>query len=234
MSTSTFLKHSLSSVAIACGALGTAMPVAADPVDWASWSGVVTSSTSTGSALATFADLGITASYTGELQSFVPGYPSYTPIPTFSGGTVSNRPASADGIVQIFDGANAGTHTITFSQAVLNPVLAIWSLGQPGLLAQFVFGQSFTIQSGGPNAEYGGTAITAVGNTVSGNEGNGVIQFNGSLTSITWTNPLFENWYGFTVGAPVVAAIPEPETYALLIAGLALLGARARRRRNAG
>ena len=55
----------------------------------------------------------------------MPGYPSYTPIPTFSGGTVSNRPASADGIVQIFDGANAGTHTITFSQAVLNPVLAI-------------------------------------------------------------------------------------------------------------
>jgi len=95
-------------------------------------------------------------------------------------------------------------------------------------------GQSFTIQSGGPNAEYGGTAITVGGNTMSGNEGNGVIQFNGSLTSITWTNPLFENWYGFTVGAPVVAAIPEPETYALMLAGLALLGARARRRRNAG
>ena len=46
---------------------------------------------------------------------------------------------------------------------------------------------------------------------------------------MTWTNPMFENWYGFTVGVPV-AAIPEPETYALMLAGLALLGARARRR----
>ena len=95
-----------------------------------------------------------------------------------------------------------------------------------------MFGQSFTIQSGGPNAEFGGAAITAVGNTVSGAEGNGVIQFDGILTSITWTNPIFENWYGFTVGVPV-AAIPEPETYALMLAGLALLGARARRHRAA-
>ncbi len=100
------------------------------------------------------------------------------------------------------------------------------------MLAQFVFNQAFTIQSGGPNAEYGGATITAVGNTISGLEGNGVIQFNGSLTSISWTNPVAENWYGFTVGVPV-AAIPEPETYALLLGGLALLGARARRRRLA-
>ena len=112
---------------------------------------------------------------------------------------------------------------------MLNPVLAIWSLGQPSVPAQFVFGQSFTIQSGGSNAEFGGSTITALGNTVSGNEGNGVIQFNGTLTSITWSNPMLENWYGFTVGVPV-AAVPEPETYALLLAGLALLGARARRR----
>jgi hypothetical protein len=174
----------------------------------------------------------VTASYSGELRSLPAPYPSYTPVATFSGGTVSNAPAPADGIVQIFGGADTGTHTITFSSAVLNPVLAIWSLGQPGLLAQFAFDQTFTIQSGGPNAEYGGSAITALGNTVSGVEGNGVIQFSGSVTSISWTNPIFENWYGFTVGVPV-AAVPEPETYALMLAGLALLGARARRRRAA-
>lgn len=232
MSLPNVLKRSLSSAAIVSGALIATGPVAAGPIDWASWSGAVTSPTTTGSALATFADVGITATYTGELRSFVPNYPSYTPIPTFSGGTVSNTPATADGIIQIFGGTPTGTHTITFSQAVLNPVLAIWSLGQPGFLAQFVFGQSFTIQSGGPNAEYGGESITALGNTVSGLEGNGVIQFNGSLTSISWTNPIVENWYGFTVGVPV-AAIPEPETYALVLAGLALLGARARRRRAA-
>ena len=227
---SSSLKQALSTAAIAVGSLTVALPAAADPIDWASWSGVVTSATTTGSALATFADVGLTANYAGELRSFVPNYPSYTPVGTFSGGTVSNTPAQADGIIQIFGGSGTGTHTITFSEAVLNPVLAIWSLGQPGFLAQFVFGQAFTIQSGGSNAEYGGAAITAVGTTVSGQEGNGVIQFTGSLTSISWTNPIFENWYGITVGIPV-AAVPEPETYALLLAGLAVLGARARRRR---
>ena len=223
------MKHALASAAIGVVALTASVPSAADPIDWASWSGIVTSSTTTGAALATFADVGVTANYSGELRSFEANYPSYTPVATFSGGTVSNGPAQADGIVRIIGGTPTGTHTITFSQAVLNPVLAIWSLGQPGFLAQFVFGQPFTIQSGGPNAEYGGAAITAVGNTVSGLEGNGVIQFSGSLTSITWTNPVVEDWYGFTVGIPV-AAVPEPETYALLLAGLAVLGARARRR----
>jgi PEP-CTERM motif len=99
-------------------------------------------------------------------------------------------------------------------------------------MAQFNFNTSFAIESGGPSAEYGGTSITSVGNTVFGVEGNGVIQFNGAVTSISWTNPVFENWYGFTLGVPV-AAVPEPETYALMLAGLAALGAVTRRRRKA-
>lgn len=231
MSTMNTLKTAVATAMIALGALTTATAAGAATIDWASWSSAVPGATS-GSATATFADVGITASYTGELRSLVANYPSYAPGGTFSGGTVSNAPVTADGIIQIF-GFNANlTNTITFSQAVLNPVLAIWSLGQPGLLAQFNFGQSFAIQAGGPNAEYGGSTITAVGNTVSGNEGNGVLQFNGTLTSITWTNPMGENWFGFTVGVPV-AAIPEPETYALLLAGLAVLGARARRGKSA-
>jgi hypothetical protein len=224
------LKTSLAGVAIAVGALAAAAPAAAGVIDWASWSGATTGNT-TGSATATF-DGGLTASYTGELQSLVVNYPSYAPTSTFSGGTVSNTPAQADGILQIFGGTAAGTNTITFSQAVINPVLAIWSLGQGGITAQFNFNRAFTIESGGPSAEYGGSTITSVGNTVFGAEGNGVIQFTGSVLSISWVNPVFENWYGFTLGAPV-AAVPEPETYALMLAGLAAIGALARRRRAA-
>jgi hypothetical protein len=227
---SAVLRKSLATASILLAGL-IALPAAADPIDWAAWSNTVTGAT-TGGATATFATAGVTASYSGELQSFVNNYPSYTPLPTFSGGAVSNGPAQADGILQIFGGTAAGTNTITFSQAIMNPVLAIWSLGQPGIVAQFNFGQAFSIESGGPNAEYGGAAITSVGNTVFGAEGNGVVQFAGALTSISWTNPVFENWYGFTVGVPVTA-VPEPETYALLLAGIALLGARARRRRAA-
>ena len=42
---------------------------------------------------------------------------------------MGNAPAQADGIIRIFGGTAGGTNAITFSQAVLNPVLAIWSLG---------------------------------------------------------------------------------------------------------
>lgn len=220
----------LSSALLALGALTVALPAVAVPIDWAEWSNPVTGNT-TGSATATFATAGLTASYSGELQQFVANYPTYTPVATFSGGTIDNAPAQADGIIRIIGGTAAGTNTITFSQAVLNPVMAIWSLGQGGVNAQFAFGQPFTIQSGGPSAEYGGPSISAVGNTVFGSEGNGTIQFQGLLTSISWTNPVFENWYGFTVGTPV-AAIPEPETYALMLAGLAAIGGIARRRRK--
>jgi len=222
------MKKSLVTAVIACGTFAAALPAVAGTIDWAAWSSPVTGNT-TGSATATFVAAGITAAYAGELQSFIPGYPSYTPGGSFSGGTVGNAPPSANGIIQIVGGTAAATNTITFSQAVVNPVLAIWSLGQPGLQAQFNFNQAFTIESGGPNAEYGGASIFAVGNTVYGAEGNGVVQFTGSITSISWTNPVFENWYGFTVGVPVVA-VPEPETYALMLAGFAALAFVARRR----
>ena len=224
------LKKSLATAVIACGTFAAALPAVAASIDWARWSSPVTGNT-TGSATATFSTAGVTAGYTGELQQFVANYPSYTPGGSFSGGTVGNAPPSANGILRIFGGPNTRIDTITFSQAVMNPVLAIWSLGQPGLNAQFDFDHAFTIQSGGPNAEYGGATITAVGNNVFGSEGNGVIQFSGSINSISWTNPVAENWYGFTVGVPV-AAVPEPETYAMLLAGLGALVLVTRRRKT--
>ncbi len=230
MSASYTLKHSVASAMIACGTFAAALPAVADPIDWASWSNVVTGTN--GSATATFATAGVTASYGGELQQFVPNYPSYTPVSTFSGGSIDNAPPQANGIIQLFGGNAEARNTITFSQAVLNPVMAIWSLGQNGVPAQFSFGQAFTIQSGGSSLEYSGQTITAVANTANGSEGNGTIQFGGSVTSISWTNPVFENWYGFTVGVPV-AAIPEPQTYALMLAGLASLAFVARRRKTA-
>lgn len=226
------LRYAVSTLVFACGAFAAALPAVADPIDWASWSNTVVGNT-TGSAVATFATAGVSAIYSGELQQFVGNYPSYGPAGTFSGGTVGNAPAQGDGIVRIFGGAAAGTNTITFSQAMVNPVIAIWSLGQPGnFVAQFNFNQAFTIQTGGPNAEYGGASIYAVGNTVFGAEGNGVVQFTGTFTSITWTNPIAENWYGFSVGVPV-NAVPEPETYALMLLGMAALALGARRRTKA-
>jgi hypothetical protein len=159
-------------------------------------------------------------------------YPSYLPATTFADGTtVANAPTPANGILQIF-GGNPSTQTVTFSQAVVNPVFAIWSLGQGGIDASFVFDQTPTFISGGPNAEYGGVAITVSGNTVHGQEANGTVQFLGTFTSLSWTNPVFENWYGFNVGFESVAAVPEPSTWFMMILGFAGVGLMAYRRSN--
>ena len=71
---------------------------------------------------------------------------------------------------------------------------------------------------------------TALGNNVSGTEGNGTIQFDGTFKSISWTNPDLENWYGFTVGT--VAPVPEPSTWAMLLLGFTGLGYVAYRRKT--
>jgi hypothetical protein len=159
-------------------------------------------------------------------------YPSYTPTTTFADSVlVNNAPVPANGILQIVGGNNT-TQTVTFSQAVVNPVFAIWSLGQGGLTASFNFNQTPTFVSGGPNAEYGGSPISVVGNTVSGAEGNGTVMFLGTFNSLSWMNPVKEDWYGFNVGFQSVAAVPEPSTWGMMILGFAGVGFMAYRRRN--
>jgi hypothetical protein len=204
--------------------MGTAANAAV--VDWTDWSNVVTSSTTGGSATGTG---GVT--YSGELESLVSGYPSYAPAATFSDGSF-NGPTSANGIIQLFGGGGTGVDTITFAGAgALNPLLSIWSLGAGGSPASFIFDQAFTVISGGPSAEYGGGPLGASGETVTGSEANGTIQFLGDIKSISWTNPQFENWYGIAVGVPG-SAVPEPGMWALMMIGVAGLGLALRSRRR--
>jgi len=214
--------HSLAFAALCCVSAGAAQ---AAPIDWNTWS-----SNSAG----TMAN-GVNVGYSSaDGHNLVGGYPSYTPASTFADGTVvNNAPVSGNNILQIF-GGTATVNTVTFSSAVINPVMAIWSLGQGGINASFVFQNATPVfVSGGPSAEYAGNPISVVGNTVFGVEGNGTVQFIGTYTSLSWTNPVFENWYGFNVGVAGVAnPVPEPETYALMLAGLGVVGAIARRRQK--
>lgn len=200
----------------------------AAPIDWNTWS-----SSTAGSISTTGGPVGV--AFASPNGNHVPGYPSYTPTTTFADGTiVDNAPVAANGIMQLFGGSTA-LNTVTFATAVVNPVMAIWSLGQGGINAQFAFTNATpTFVSGGPSFEYVGSPISVGGNTVSGVEGNGTVQFLGTYTSLSWTNPVFENWYGFNVGiASVANPVPEPETYALMLAGLSVVGFMARRRRRA-
>jgi hypothetical protein len=200
---------------------GSASIASAAVVTWTTWT-----SSSTGTA----GPIGLT--YAGPAVSLQSPYPSYTPAATFADGTiVNNAPVPANGILQIFGGSNA-TQTLTFSQAVVNPVFAIWSLGQGGITASFNFNQTPTFVSGGSNAEYGGSAISVVGNSVSGTEGNGTVIFFGTFNSLSWINPTAENWYGFNVGFQSIAPVPEPSTWAMMILGFAGVGFMAYRRKS--
>ena len=207
----------------------------ATTITWAAWSSVYTAGSTGGKATATIGSDAVT--YSGEVISvFPPSFPSWGPATTFSGGTVGNPPPSGGG-VQLRGGAATSTDTLTFATPVVNPVMAIISLGNSGNPASFVFTSSepFTIQSGGPSNEFGGISITQSGNSVLGSEGSGTIQFIGTYSSISWTNPVNEFYYGFTVGAPgTVGAVPLPATLPLFASGLGALGLLGWRRKRKG
>ena len=124
--------------------------------------------------------------------------------------TVSDAPTNP-GIISLFGGT--ATNTLTFSQPIVNPVMALLSLGNPGLEITYTFSAPFTILSGGPSQSFGGSSVFQVAsNEVGGTEGNGTIQFTGTFTSLSWTVGGEEFWHGFTIGIAGVATVPEPSS----------------------
>ena len=140
---------------------------------------------------------------------------------------VVNRPPTVD-LIALDAG---GPKTITFSQAVTDPYVAFTSWNGNTVS----FSAPFTVISQGCGYWGCGSFATFGGNTgfVGNGEVHGVLQFQGTFTSLSFTDTS-ENWHGLTVGIGNVAGVPEPATWAMLLVGVFGVGAmlRASRRRH--
>ena len=212
------IKH----LAVATLAVAASSAIAA-PYNYTVWT-----ASSSSSATGTVGGAGVT--FTGPLDGILSNTqnPYYAAYPgDYTSSTVSNAPAVSDNFIQL-QGGNQNTYSLTFTKPVNNLVISVLSLGAGGP-AEFDFNKSFSILSQGPD-QWGGsnTSLSIVGNNLVGSEGSGSILFSGSTTTLSWTLPTLEYWYGFTAATPV--ATPEPSSIAIF--GVGALGLLIRRKRQ--
>jgi len=183
-----------------------AVPVHAAQVYWTDWTSRTFGTPGSASGTITLSGGGIAVSYTGEVINVGDqgnwNYPAYMKT-----GIVDNTPTPVNESIPL-RGGNSIVNTITFSQPVINPIFAVQRLGSGGDLAIYEFSSPYTLLNQGPG-HWGGTAtsLSQVGNDLYGREGNGIIQFTGTYSSLSWTVPDGENYHMFTVG---VVGTPNP------------------------
>lgn len=162
----------------------------------------------------------------------------WSPSAPYISAQVENAPPGTD-ILSLVGGQNQ-IYTITLSEAIKDPIMAIVSLGQPNWTTKYQFDRPFTIVSQGTGYWGGGpnSLQQDPGNVLVGNEGHGTIQFIGTFSTFSWTVPVGENWHGFTFGIRTTERIepsPVPDagaTLPLLGVALVAMGLMARRARR--
>lgn len=217
----------LFSAATVAAVLATAAPSAAD-VFWVDWTSN-TPSTATGSIATGEVTVGV--DFSGEIYfAQVNGGTNYwQPDDAYLSDAVPNGPPNSDIIAQV--GTTGATNTLVFDTPVVDPFIAIVSLGSGSDPATYTFDAAFDVVSTGRGFFGNGAFEELPDNVLSGAEGHGVIQFSGTFDSISWTIDDPETWHGFSIG---IVGVPEPATGVMVasVAGLGLLRVRRSVRRS--
>ena len=212
----------LLTIALLAG-LFSAQPAFAGFIYWVDWTSAINGFP--GSATGTISIGGgthITVNYGGDVTFAQTGsgtnyWTEGTPKPYTGNPVVDNAPTASEMIALSGSGI---LNTITFSQAIENPIMAIVSMGRTNLPVSYDFNIAFTVLGEGKGYWGDGWYELLPGDILKGYELHGVIQFNGMLSSISWIATPGEYWHGITVGLPEQTPIPEPSTFFMLGAGL--------------
>ena len=200
-------------------------PTLGDTISWTNWMSATPSNTGSADGLISLDNLTtVSVHYSGEIffAQTSGGIDYWNPTTPYISSDVSNAPSSTDIIA--LKGGSMTVNTITFSEAVVNPVMGIVSMGRTDAPVRYQFDEAFDILSVGKGYWGDGTLTELTGNVVEGREGHGVIQFIGTYSSISWIAPDYESWHGFTVGTEDVqqpaSGTPEPATMLMLGTGI--------------
>ena len=209
------VRASLTAKVIACPDGGATDGGVAPTVYWATWSQVTAGASGTAAGSLSPPQGEVQVCYTGEVDSESAatggttlsgwGPVTFTPTSTFESATVGNAPPPT-GMIAV-TGTGSGKQTITFSEPVKDPLVAVLS----GATLEFDFDAAAMVLSTGSyllgGISMGGT-LAASGQTMTVAGGAGVVELPGTFSSLTFTLPTPESVCCFTVFTIGIRGLP--------------------------